>query len=66
MHRWFDISAAEKDLDFKPIIDFRDGWDDTKQWFKENWLPKFKRDRSMIGITDKTQEKIDIQAKKGQ
>jgi nucleoside-diphosphate-sugar epimerase len=66
MHRWFDISAAEKDLDFKPIIGFREGWDDTKQWFKENWLPKFKKDRSLLGIADKTQEKIDIQAKKGQ
>jgi len=61
MHRWFDISAAEKDLDFKPIIGFREGWDETKAWFKANWLPTFRKDMSLLGISDTTQEKIDIQ-----
>jgi nucleoside-diphosphate-sugar epimerase len=25
MHRWFDISAAEKDLKYKPVIGFKEG-----------------------------------------
>jgi len=25
MHRWFDISAAEQDLKYKPIIGFKEG-----------------------------------------
>lgn len=61
MHRWFDISKAEKDLDFKPIIGFREGWDETKEWFKDNWLPNFEQQSSLIGLSKKTQEKIDIQ-----
>mmetsp|Transcript_44123 Transcript_44123/g.106341 ORF Transcript_44123/g.106341 Transcript_44123/m.106341 type:complete len:412 (+) Transcript_44123:131-1366(+) len=61
MHRWFDISAAEKDLDFKPIIDFREGWDETKAVFQKTWLPTFRKDMSLLGISDTTQEKIDIQ-----
>jgi len=64
MHRWFDIKAAEQDLGFEPIIGFREGWDETKLWFKENWLPNFNKDMSLLGISNKTQEKIDIQAHK--
>lgn len=41
MHRWFDISAAERDLKYKPVIHYRDGWNETKVWFKKNWLPGF-------------------------
>lgn len=62
MHRWFDIAAAEKDLDFEPIIGFREGWDETIVWFKENWLPKFSKG-SLTGISKSTQAKINIQAK---
>jgi nucleoside-diphosphate-sugar epimerase len=25
MHRWFDISAAEHDLKYKPVIGFKEG-----------------------------------------
>jgi len=64
MHRWFDISAAEKELNFKPIIGFREGWDETIEWFKEHWLPTFHKTGSVIGISKKTQDKIDIQAHK--
>ena len=64
MHRWFDISAAENDLNFKPIIDFREGWDETIVWFQQNWLPNFSKATSLVGLSEKTQEKIDIQAKK--
>ena len=62
MHRWFDITAAEKDLDFEPIVDFREGWDETIVWFKENWLPTFSKG-SLTGINESTQAKINIQAK---
>ena len=62
MHRWFDIAAAEKDLNFTPIIDFREGWDDTIVWFRNNWLPNFNKTGSLIGLSSKTQDKIDIQA----
>ena len=62
MHRWFDIAAAEKDLDFEPIVDFREGWDETIVWFKENWLPTFSKG-SLTGINESTQAKINIQAK---
>ena len=61
MHRWFDIKAAEKDLDFQPIVGFREGWDETIEWFKQNWLPKQAASKSLFGIASATQDKIDIQ-----
>ena len=42
MHRWFDISAAEQDLKYLPVIPFDEGWKQTAEWFKANWLPGFK------------------------
>jgi nucleoside-diphosphate-sugar epimerase len=71
MNRWFDISAAEKDLEFKPIIGFREGWADTIEWFKQYWLPDFRAAQantkgflaSLLGIAARSQSKIDIQAK---
>merc|ERR1712087_97644 len=62
MHRWFDIQAAEQDLGFQPIIKFREGWDETIEWFKQNWLPTFDKSAFLVGLSKKTQEKIDIQA----
>lgn len=62
MHRWFDIQAAEQDLKFEPIVGFREGWDETNEWFQQNWLPTFDKSPFMIGLSKKTQEKIDIQA----
>ena len=62
MHRWFNISAAERDLGYKPIIGFSDGWKDTLEWFKVHWLPTFQNSSSIIGLSTKTQKKIDIQA----
>lgn len=66
MNRWFRIEAAETELKFKPIIPFEDGWRDTIEWFKINWLPKFKNQdhSSMAGLSTGSQQKIDIQAKK--
>lgn len=39
--RNFDISAAMKDLHYKPLIQFKDGWAQTIEWFKLNWLPRY-------------------------
>lgn len=61
MHRWFDIKAAERDLGFQPVIKFREGWDETIQWFKQNWLPNQPKSRGLFGIAKSTQSKIDIQ-----
>ncbi|CAM9257829.1 unnamed protein product [Choristocarpus tenellus] len=40
IHRWFDISAAERDLKYKPIITFEEGFPKTTEWLKNTWLPK--------------------------
>ncbi|CAM9262091.1 unnamed protein product [Ectocarpus fasciculatus] len=42
INRFFNISAAERDLKYKPVISFKDGWAQTIEWFKNNWLPKYK------------------------
>jgi nucleoside-diphosphate-sugar epimerase len=39
IHRWFDISAAERDLHYKPVYTFDAGWAQTLEWFKTQWLP---------------------------
>ena len=63
MHRWFDIKNIERDLDYKPIIGFTEGWADTIAWFREKWLPTFqKSDKSLVGLSAKSQAKINIQA----
>ena len=41
IHRWFDISAAERDLGYKPVYTFEEGWEKTLVWFKKNWVPQF-------------------------
>ncbi|KPA83623.1 putative mitochondrial NAD(p)-dependent steroid dehydrogenase-like protein [Leptomonas pyrrhocoris] len=66
MNRWFRIDAAEHDLEFQPIIPFVEGWADTIDWFKKNWLPKFNNQdhSSMAGISSGSQQKINIQAHK--
>ena len=38
--RYFNIDAARRDLHYTPLIEFRAGWEETKRWFKDNWLPK--------------------------
>jgi nucleoside-diphosphate-sugar epimerase len=65
MHRWFDITAIEKDLDFQPIIGFEDGWRDTIEWFRAHWLPDHldaKGKGGLGGIAQQSQAKIDVQA----
>ena len=39
INRYFDISAAKKDLKYEPIYEFEEGWKQTIEWFRENWLP---------------------------
>lgn len=64
MHRWFDISAAEKDLNYLPVIGFEEGWNQTADWFKENWLPDFQSGKNVraAGISKKTDAKINLSA----
>uniref|UniRef100_A0A7S0YTQ1 3-beta hydroxysteroid dehydrogenase/isomerase domain-containing protein n=1 Tax=Hemiselmis tepida TaxID=464990 RepID=A0A7S0YTQ1_9CRYP len=40
IHRYFDISAARRDLGYKPLFTFDQGWSKTKEWFKKEWAPK--------------------------
>ena len=37
--RYFDISNAKRDLKYEPLITFGEGWAETIEWFKTNWLP---------------------------
>ena len=62
MHRWFDISAATKDLQFEPIIPYEEGWTETIAWFKEHWRPTFAIDDRVLGIADQSEAKIKIQS----
>lgn len=41
INRYFDISAATRDLKYAPLISFEDGWRETVLWFQQNWLPKY-------------------------
>ena len=65
MHRWFDISAAEKDLGFSPIIPFNRGWEDTLVWFEKSWLPGHKQRSATVSsygtLAQMSQEKINKQ-----
>ena len=61
MHRWFTISAAEKDLGYAPIVAFSDGWADTLTWFKAFWLPTFDAHAGLTGLAKGTEDKIAYQ-----
>mmetsp|Transcript_27980 Transcript_27980/g.78255 ORF Transcript_27980/g.78255 Transcript_27980/m.78255 type:complete len:406 (+) Transcript_27980:70-1287(+) len=63
MHRWFRIDAAEKELQYEPIIPFAEGWKDNAAWFRTHWLPKFKT-AGLTGIYKGSEAKIQIQAGK--
>ena len=66
MHRWFDISAAENDLNYLPVIPFDEGWKQTAAWFKVNWLPGFLeaqksgKGKRVGGIAKQSDDKIKI------
>jgi nucleoside-diphosphate-sugar epimerase len=40
--RSFNIAAARRDLKYEPVYTFEQGWAMTIDWFKKNWLPKYK------------------------
>jgi nucleoside-diphosphate-sugar epimerase len=46
INRYFDISAAKRDLEYEPLISFDKGWEQTIAWFRENWLPRRQTKRS--------------------
>ena len=70
MHRWFSIDEAIDDLGYEPIVTYEDGWKDTLEWFKQNWLAKYNEktstdmhNKSAFGsIASQSKRKIDIQA----
>jgi nucleoside-diphosphate-sugar epimerase len=33
--RYFDISDAKRDLKYKPLKTFEQGWEETMQWFQD-------------------------------
>jgi nucleoside-diphosphate-sugar epimerase len=56
INRYFDISGAERDLGYKPLISFEDGWRQTIMWFQENWLPKYQAERKPKNEEEDQQE----------
>jgi hypothetical protein len=62
MHRWFNISAAETDLGYQPIVSYKEAWPDTLEWFRTNWLPTFYSCSSPDEIVAGKQVEADLQA----
>lgn len=46
INRYFDISAAKRDLEYEPLKTFDEGWKETLDWYKANWLPKYLADKN--------------------
>jgi nucleoside-diphosphate-sugar epimerase len=46
IHRHFNINNARRDLKYKPLLEFDEGWKKTTQWYKDNWLEGWKSERS--------------------
>eukprot|EP00039_Didymoeca_costata_P000174 m.44461 g.44461 ORF g.44461 m.44461 type:complete len:397 (+) comp10096_c0_seq3:23-1213(+) len=61
MHRWFKITAAERDLHFSPIIRFDEGWEDNTKWFQTHWLPSFHENKRTFGLAKQSDDKIEAQ-----
>jgi nucleoside-diphosphate-sugar epimerase len=34
--RWFDISRAQRELGYEPLLSFEQGWAETIEWFREH------------------------------
>jgi len=64
MHRWFPVDNAERDLKYRPVVGFTEGWAETRAWFKQHWLPDFKAGKGvrLAGISKRTEDKIDLSA----
>lgn len=66
IHRWFRITAAQQDLEYEPIVGYKEGWPDTIEWFRSNWLPAFDpkaASGTTGGIAKQTIDKVSIQEK---
>lgn len=66
IHRWFRIDAAQKDLGFEPVVPYSEGWPDTIEWFRKNWLPTFdptQASGATGGIAQQTVDKVKLQQK---
>jgi len=64
MHRWFRIDAAEKDLGYKPLVGYEEGREDTIEWFRQHWLPTYKKGTGGFltgSLAEQSKRKIDIQ-----
>ncbi|KAG7345636.1 nucleoside-diphosphate-sugar epimerase [Nitzschia inconspicua] len=42
INRYFNIKNAKRDLQYQPLKTFDEGWKETIDWFKVNWLPQYK------------------------
>jgi nucleoside-diphosphate-sugar epimerase len=54
--RHFDISGAERDLKYTPLVTFDEGWKGTIEWFKANWLPKYKKEVGAKGSAESSKK----------
>jgi nucleoside-diphosphate-sugar epimerase len=41
--RYFNIKNAKRDLKYKPLKTFSEGWPETIEWFKVHWLPQYEK-----------------------
>eukprot|EP00755_Sulcionema_specki_P004500 Sspe_Gene.30222::Locus_14864_Transcript_1_1_Confidence_1.000_Length_1320::g.30222::m.30222 len=63
INRWFDISNAQRDLGYYPIVPFKEGWEETIEWFRTEWLPRqdFAATSGYGKIARQTEDKIRTQ-----
>ena len=45
IHRYFSLDNARRDLEYEPVVDFDEAWPQTIEWFRQNWLPRFRETR---------------------
>jgi len=55
IHRYFSIENARRDLKYDPLFLHDEAWKATIEWFRVNWLPKWK----LEGSKDIGAKKID-------
>jgi nucleoside-diphosphate-sugar epimerase len=50
IHRYFSPENSRQDLKYKPLYSFAEAWALTIDWFKQNWLPKYKMTKEKINV----------------